>query len=441
MELYKFNFFLYKIYSYIHTFFYLFCPKKRLERNFLLGVSLMPIYAYIFCESPITLWGLSSRQRLERVLNHAGVVNFLENLKSVPPQSSVLLIRADYLYDERVINQLVETSNVVLQVGTDSSRVAVAANVASHCVSQTWEFLNGGSAEIPPLPGIKIKSPETLSPAYQAKLKKSDPPFILPITETNRRELEKRLFAGSYKGVTDLVTKWVWPRPAQWCTKVCAHLGMSPNQVTFIGFVLVIIATVLFARGLFGWGLLAGWIMTFLDTVDGKLARVTITSSRFGHLFDHVIDLVHPPLWYVAWGLGLAVSHIGPYEIAVSTLLWVIIGGYLVGRLVELAFKLVGSFVIFIWRPVDSYFRLVTARRNPNLILLTAAALTGHGDLGLLAVAIWTAVTSLFLMIRLGMAFFTRITSGPLKTWMLDIDRSAYGKSLAAKLFTQRPAK
>ena len=46
--------------------------------------------------------------------------------------------------------------------------------------------------------------------------------------------------------------------------------------------------------------------MTFLDTVDGKLARVTVTSSRVGHVLDHGVDLIHPPLWYIAWGLGLA---------------------------------------------------------------------------------------------------------------------------------------
>ncbi len=45
--------------------------------------------------------------------------------------------------------------------------------------------------------------------------------------------------------------------------------------------------------------------MTFLDTVDGKLAHVTLTSSRFGHIFDHSLDLLHPPFCYLAWGLGL----------------------------------------------------------------------------------------------------------------------------------------
>jgi hypothetical protein len=132
---------------------------------------------------------------------------------------------------------------------------------------------------------------------------------------------------------------------------------------------------------------------------------------------------------------------VSPPEISLNITLWVIIGGYLVGRLVELVFSLwLGPFGIFCWRPVDSYFRLITARRNPNLILLTAGAVTGHCDLGLLAVAFWTGLTSLFLLIRLGMAGFARIASGPLRSWLSDIDQGAYDRSLAAKLFTRRAA-
>src|SRR3546814_17463336 len=57
---------------------------------------------------------------------------------------------------------------------------------------------------------------------------------------------------------------------------------------------------------MFGWGLVAAYAMTFLDTVDGKLARVTLTSSPIGNVFDHGIDLVHPPFWWWAWIVGLA---------------------------------------------------------------------------------------------------------------------------------------
>jgi hypothetical protein len=116
------------------------------------------------------------------------------------------------------------------------------------------------------------------------KLRKIDPPYLLPITEENKEKLEKRLFSGSYKGVTDLVTKWIWPWPARWATRFCVRNGITPNQVTSLSLALVFIAGLLFLKGFFALGLAAAWAMTFLDTVDGKLARVTVNSSNFGYI-------------------------------------------------------------------------------------------------------------------------------------------------------------
>ena len=55
-----------------------------------------------------------------------------------------------------------------------------------------------------------------------------------------------------------------------------------------------------------GWGVLSGFIFMVLDTVDGKLARCTGASSKWGNVFDHGIDLIHPPFWWWAWEHGLA---------------------------------------------------------------------------------------------------------------------------------------
>jgi phosphatidylglycerophosphate synthase len=400
----------------------------------------MALYVYMLHESPFRLWGLSSRQRLERVLNPWGVTHFVKDISDIPPQDSTLIIRGDYLFDERVINKLIETPHVMLQAGRDGKHIIAAASIPSSLASSVLEFIieyDRGASSKNNFPNIEIETPETLIPSYQRKLRKPVPPFVLPITDSNRHDLEQRLFSNSYKGITDLITKWAWPLPARRWTKICAHFGVRPNDVTLVGLLLVILASVFFYHGLFGWGLLAGWIMTFLDTVDGKLARVTVTSSKFGHFFDHLIDLVHPPIWYVFWGLGLDAPHIYQPWLSLNIIFYVIICGYIAGRLAELAFKLwLDNSGIFCWRPVDSYFRLITARRNPNLILLTICTATGHPDLGLLAVAFWTGLTSLFLLVRLAMAVFIHATSGPVQSWLLEVQEGKYDGTTAKKLFT-----
>ena len=398
----------------------------------------MSLYAHFIHDSPVKLWGLTSHQRKLRVLRSAGVTDIADDLTIVPENTSVLLLRGDYLFDDRVIHYLVQTPDVLLKILQAATDTFVGAHVASRQAPEAIDIIEG-TATTGSITGVRTETLETLSISFQQRLLKFEPPFVLPITPGAKHFLERRLFDWSYKGVTDLVTKWVWPRPAQWVVGQCVRFGLRPNHVTIIGLLLVILAGVLFAYGWYGWGLLAGWLMTFLDTVDGKLARVTVTSSKFGHYFDHLIDLIHPPIWYILWGLGLGVSQFNFIGLSINTAFWLIMIGYAVGRLVEGAFLAwLGKFGIFCWRPIDSYFRLITARRNPCLILLTAGALIGHPDWGLIAVTIWTVVTSIFLLGRLFMALISKQTAGSVRSWFLDIDQTQQKQPLAVRLFTHR---
>jgi phosphatidylglycerophosphate synthase len=396
----------------------------------------MALYTYIHRECPVKIWGISSGQRIERVLKTSGESTLVNDLSVLKSNDSVLIFDGEYLFDDRLVQYMASTPNLILQLESEGKKVAVAAHVGAGLAYQALEMF-GKTSGAESLSGVKTQTLETLPISFQNSLRKSAPPFVLPISVEKIRDLERRLYDWSYKGVTDLITKWVWPAPAQWMVRQCARFGIRPNHVTLISLALVILAGVLFARGQYGWGLLAGWVMTFLDTVDGKLARVTVTSSRFGHYLDHIIDLVHPPIWYVLWGIGLEISY--PYSGGwLPIAIWCIVIGYVVGRMTEGLFKWwgLGKFGIFCWRPVDSYFRLITARRNPNMLLLTAGALLGRPDLGLVAVAFWTVFTSFFLVVRLGMAVYTRITQGPLQTWFTDPDVDI--ESLAVRIFTTR---
>jgi CDP-diacylglycerol---glycerol-3-phosphate 3-phosphatidyltransferase len=72
-----------------------------------------------------------------------------------------------------------------------------------------------------------------------------------------------------------------------------AKIGISPNALTFIGFLLNVLAGVLIGMGQVVWG---GVVMTFiampLDAFDGALARATNRQTKFGAFFDSVLDRV-----------------------------------------------------------------------------------------------------------------------------------------------------
>ena len=399
----------------------------------------MSLYWCICHESDIRLWNLTSRERLARMLLRLGIHDVLSNVEDLPAGSAVLLIRGDYIFDERVLRSLVKETNVILKMTLGGRSLPVAAHVES---SLALSVLRGMQEEqFPELSNLRTVNLEDLSGEFSNELRKADHPYVLPLREDNRQALEQYLFSGSYKGVTDLVTKFLWPVPAQWATRLCTLRGISPNQVTSVSLGLVIVAGILFSYGQFALGLALGWVMTFLDTVDGKLARVTVTSSKWGNIFDHGIDLIHPPLWYLAWGGGLL--SFSPLFVGMSleVMCWVIVLGYVLGRLVEGIFQWwLGSFVIFCWRPFDSYFRLITARRNPNMIFLTGSLLIGRPDLGLETVAIWTVLSTVILLGRLVMALLEKSMKGSLTSWLAEIDPVNGRDALAVRLFTNPPA-
>ena len=409
----------------------------------------MPCYIHVFDESPVQLWGLSSSQRIRREIEWElsslkgklpGVatgqsLEFIDDLQYLPPEADVVLLRGDYLYDVRVLTGLIAAADTLLQVQGEGGPVAVAAHTGAAAAARVRGHISGKRQELPVI--LDIKSPDALVPQTNIRLKKAHAAFVLPITAANSRALERHLFETAYKGITDLVTKWVWPTPARWVTRLCVRLGLLPNHVTALSWVLAILTGVLFYQGALVAGLLSGWLMTFLDTVDGKLARVTVTSSPLGNYFDHILDLLHPPFWYLAWGLGLAAYTPALLNVDLNTTIALIFVGYIAGRVVEGLFSGIAKFGVYSWRPVDSFNRLITARRNPCLILLSVSLLPGRPDLGLEAVALWTLASSLFLVVRLAMGIFTRVTSGPLHSWLTEIDLTRSEQTLAARWFSQ----
>ncbi len=328
-------------------------------------------------------------------------------------QGSVILLRADAVVDQPLISGLIESSDLLLQA-TDSATI-VAAHVDAKQAAVVRTILTG--QQVPPTLVGLVKTPAMLKANFWKSLRKRETPYAFRATEQTKSDIEWRMFMGTYKGATDIVTKHVWPRPAFVVTRWLAARGVTPNMVTSVAAVATVLAFFLFLWGHFATGLVAAWLMTFLDTVDGKLARTTLTSSKWGDVFDHGIDLVHPPFWYWAWAMGVGQVGLGFSNQVFWWLMVIILGGYVVQRIMEgIAIKWLGL-EIHIWRKIDTYFRQITARRNPNLVLLTVSVVLGRPDIGLIAVAAWTAICLVLHGLQLAQGFSAKTSNG-LQSWM-----------------------
>lgn len=366
----------------------------------------MTTYALIVESSEIKLWGLSSSDRLARQIKQLKDCLLVEDVDSIPENSTVLCLLGTCVFETRVFEDLLEHINTVV--------FSEDKPAAGYCRSDEL---------VPMLKVLRREQENSFSrvdhnkmSSYMDKLRKAEPPLCMHLSKENTEVIENNLYGRSYKGITDLVTKWLWPKPAKKAVRICIHLGISPNMLTLIGIFLVVYASYAFYEGYYVSGLVAGWVMTFLDTVDGKLARVSIQSSRLGHVLDHGTDIIHPPFWYLFWAISIPELAM---NLSISQFSWVLFGGYIAGRFAEQSFHLLGSCTLFDWRPFDSYFRLITARRNPCLIILTVSLIFSVPGLGILAVAAWTVLTTFILLIRLMQGVFAR-RNGRLVSWLVD---------------------
>lgn len=110
-----------------------------------------------------------------------------------------------------------------------------------------------------------------------------------------------------------------WERTLHPGARTAQRLGITPNVITVASFVFAIVAAVFFALAAPGReyflfiGAAAVSVNAILDGLDGRLARLTNTSSKRGDYLDHVVDrysdaviilgLALSPLGSLTWGL------------------------------------------------------------------------------------------------------------------------------------------
>jgi phosphatidylglycerophosphate synthase len=345
------------------------------------------------------LWGLTAEERLRRIARTQGL-----EVRS----DGEVLVNLGYAFDPSWLKQAAARPGMVI------TREGVP--VIGHRPEHRAEIARA-MAEARPFAG-DTQAWEEAGDLENEELRKKERPFMERLAPDTVPALERASYFGAYKGVTDLLTKYLWPEWALVLTRWAARIGMTPNQVSLIGLLLCVLATWLFHEGWYWTGLAAGLVFMILDTVDGKLARCTITSSKLGEAIDHGIDLVHPPFWWWAWGVGL---HAYGRPLAQEVFWWtlaVIVGGYVVQRLIEGAFILRFGMHIHVWRRFDSRFRLVTARRNPNMVILLGFLIAGRPDWGLVAVAAWTLASLAVHLVQLVQATAARATGRPVVSWL-----------------------
>jgi phosphatidylglycerophosphate synthase len=302
----------------------------------------------------------------------------------------VLATDAATLADARLYGYLASAAGSRVARAEDADRTAVIARVEPGDGEKLAASATRLTEAVGPLPTLT----QAEFPAFIRKLRRSTPYYLFSVDDARQaRKVERFLFWSNYKGSTDFFTKYVYP-PLVWLmVPPLARARVHPNTVTLISILLTLLAIPLFAGGYFLWGFLCAYGMSVLDSVDGKLARLTFTDSWLGNILDHGLDLVHPPFWYLAWAWGLTGGDTTSAAWHAGIVMLVL---YVIDRLILAIYPRRFHKGLHTHAPVDGFVRTFISRRNINLPLFTVGYYIGLGVETLYLIVLWQALTVLY---------------------------------------------
>ena len=324
---------------------------------------------------------------------------FAERLRAALAASAeptLVVLDGGSLVDPRLLDMLAEPGPALVARGGDGDERAAALRLPTTDPDIVPDGVDGVAdlADRLLADGVAAELTADAFPGFVTKLRRHVDFYVVAVPDAARREARERwLFWSNYKGSTDLLTRWVYP-PLVWpLVRFCTAFRIHPNGVTMLSILLTVAAVPLFAMGQFWSGLALAYAMSVLDSVDGKVARLTLTDSRLGDVLDHGLDIVHPPFWYLAWAWGLAGGDpASPLMLAG----WWLTAFYIGDRLALMVAKWRFGRGLHAMTPLDGAVRGIIARRNINLLIFTAGLAAGAPETGFHAVVVWQGVTMLW---------------------------------------------
>ena len=333
--------------------------------------------------------------RFHRVSGEAG---FGASLAGI--ESTLFLLEGDGVYDDRVLDHL-------LAAGPGNSVTG-----GGLCASWADPGLLAGPGGLPPevdgpkpplwkavQEGTRVTGAAELD-SYVPELRLTMAPVMVRLERPEQlREVERLMYRRTFKGVIDIVASRGYYHPVRWITRLLAPTAVSPNSVTVLSIAAIWLAVPCFALGIPGAGIPLAWAGVIADSVDGKLARLTLNlSDRMGAV-EHVSAVPALGLWLAAFGGWVSDWKLLTSSVpAVAT--WVLLACFALDKGVSGGFRRLTGREIFDYGRSDALFHPFAARRNILLLMMTVGVAADAAAAALAAMSAWMAATLLFHALR-----------------------------------------
>src|SRR6266478_112369 len=213
--------------------------------------------------------------------------------------------------------------------------------------------------------------------------------------EQNQRVAERVILDSAQKGTLDLPAYVHAPIETAIISLLC-KTRITPNQITIAGFIIGCSATVAFAVGRIGLGILAALIFGIVDGLDGKQSRVKIETTERGK-WEHHLDYLIENSWWAAIAFQLWRSGQFPNVFYFFALL---IGSHLLDEFAKRRAKMVKGRLLDDVAPFDRAFRLIAARRNVYVWMLACGFLLHAFPQSYAVICGWAAFSAAVHLVR-----------------------------------------
>jgi phosphatidylglycerophosphate synthase len=231
---------------------------------------------------------------------------------------------------------------------------------------------------------------------YIVSMRRHVRPLCFPVPlEQDRRLAERVILDSAQNGTLDLPAYIHGPIETAIISLLC-KTRITPNQITIAGFIIGCSATVAFALGRVGLGILAALIFGIVDGLDGKQSRVKIETTERGK-WEHHLDYLIENSWWLAIAFHLWRSGQFPN---VFYFLALLIASHLLDEFAKRRVKIARGRLLDDVAPFDRAFRLIAARRNVYVWVLAGGFLLGAFPQSYTIICGWAAVSAAVHLLR-----------------------------------------
>jgi len=213
--------------------------------------------------------------------------------------------------------------------------------------------------------------------------------------EQDRRLAERIVLDSAQKGTLDLPAYLHAPIETTVISLLC-KTRITPNQITIAGLIIGCSATVAFAVGRVGLGILAALIFGIVDGLDGKQSRVKIETTERGK-WEHHLDYLIENSWWATVAFHLWRSGQSPNAFFFLALL---IGSHLLDEFAKRRARMATGRLLDDLTPFDRTFRLIAARRNVYVWVLAIGFLLNALPQSYVIICGWAAFSAAVHLMR-----------------------------------------